>query len=101
MPTPLEWGNEDHVREQFDDAVDWSFSREEVIFRSSSIDDWIEFNSRKLGPMVLARTMLEPQDKWDALAAALKDHYDRFNIAEDGSFAGRAEYLLAVGQLPA
>lgn len=101
MSTPVQWGNEQYVEDRFANGIDWSFSRENVIFRSDSVDDWIEFNSVKLGPMVLAKAALAPLDKWDALRDDLAEHYARFNVADDGTFAGEAEYLLAVGRLPA
>ena len=55
----------------------------------------------KLGPLVLARAALSPQGKYEALRDDLIEHYERFNVATDGSFNGEGEYLLAVGQVPA
>lgn len=101
MKSPVDWGDEGYVEDQFTDGIDWDFSREIVTFRAPSVDDWIAFNEAKLGPMVMAKAALAPQDKWDALRSDLAEHYERFNVATDGSFAGEAEYLLAVGQLPA
>jgi SAM-dependent methyltransferase len=100
MATPAQWGDDGYVQQKFPDGIDWSFSRETVTFRSTSVEDWIAFNEVKLGPMVVAKAALAPQGKWDALRADLAEHYERFNVATDGSFAGEAEYLLAVGQLP-
>jgi SAM-dependent methyltransferase len=101
MRTPVDWGDEGYVEQQFERGVDWTFSREDVIFRAPSVEEWIAFNEVKLGPMVVAKAALEGQGKWDALRADLAEHYERFNVADDGTFAGKAEYLLAVGKLPA
>jgi ubiquinone/menaquinone biosynthesis C-methylase UbiE len=100
MPSAADWGEESYVEQQFEDEIDWSFSREIVTFRSDSVEDWIAYNELKLGPMVMAKAALEPQGKWDALRADLAEHYERFNVSTDGRFAGEAEYLLAVGTLP-
>jgi SAM-dependent methyltransferase len=100
MKTPVHWGSEDYVEETFPDEVDWNFSREIVTFRAPSVEAFIAFNEVKLGPMVLAKAALTPQGKWDALREDLAEHYERFNVADDGTFAGEAEYLLAIGQLP-
>lgn len=100
MQTPVQWGTEDHVREMFDDSIDWSFSREEVHFHADDAEEWFEFMEEKLGPLVLARTALEPQGKYEALREDLIAHYERFNTADDGSFDGVGEYLLAVGRVP-
>jgi SAM-dependent methyltransferase len=101
MPTPPDWGSEDYVAATFPDGIDWDFSTEIVTFRAPSVDEWIAFNEVKLGPMVVAKAALSAQDKWEALRADLAEHYERFNVADDGTFAGEAEYLLAVGRLPA
>lgn len=101
MQTPYQWGTEEHVREMFDDSIEWSFSRELVGFRADNAAKWYEFMEEKLGPLVLARAALEPQGRYEALREDLIEHYETFNTATDGSFNGEAEYLLAVGTLPA
>lgn len=101
MQTPFQWGSVDHVRETFPDGIDWSFSRENVAFKADDAAAWFAFMEEKLGPLVMARAALEPQGKYDALREDLTAHYESFNTAGDGSFNGVAEYLLAVGTLPA
>jgi ubiquinone/menaquinone biosynthesis C-methylase UbiE len=100
MQTPYQWGSEDHVREMFDDSIDWTFSREIVAFKADDAEKWFDFMEEKLGPLVLARAALEPQGKYEDLRADLIEHYEKFNSATDGSFNGEAEYLLAIGKLP-
>ncbi|MGK2877959.1 MAG: class I SAM-dependent methyltransferase [Solirubrobacterales bacterium] len=101
MQTPAMWGTEAHVREMFDDSIDWSFSRELVNFQADNAEKWFEFMEAKLGPLVLARAALEPQGRYEALRDDLIEHYARYNSATDGTFNGDAEYLLAVGRVPA
>lgn len=101
MKTPVDWGTEDHVRENFSDGVEWTFSRENAMFEAPSAEDFFALNEAKLSPLVLARAALEPQGKYDAMRADLLEHYNAFNTADDGSFVGPGEYLLAVGRLPA
>jgi ubiquinone/menaquinone biosynthesis C-methylase UbiE len=100
MPSPNDWGEENYVEEQFPDGIKWDFSREIVTFRAPSVEDWIAFNEVKLGPMVVAKAALSAQDKWEPLREDLAEHYEKFNVATDGSFAGEAEYMLAIGELP-
>jgi SAM-dependent methyltransferase len=100
MQTPAQWGSEDHVRETFDDSIEWSFSRETIYFKADDAAAWFDFMEEKLGPLVMARSVLEPQGKYDALREDLVAHYESFNRATDGSFDGEAEYLLAVGRKP-
>jgi ubiquinone/menaquinone biosynthesis C-methylase UbiE len=101
MQTPAQWGTEEHVRETFDDSIEWSFSREVVHFRADNAAKWFDFMEEKLGPLVMSRAALEPQGKYEALREDLIEHYERFNAATDGSFDGVGEYLLAVGKVPA
>jgi ubiquinone/menaquinone biosynthesis C-methylase UbiE len=101
-PMPNDWGDEQYVRDRFAaSGADVTITRETVEFRSESTEAWIAYNELKLGPMVVAKMALEPQGKWDALRADLVAHYESFNAADDGSFLGPAEYLLAVGTMPA
>lgn len=99
-PNPTDWGTVEYIAEQFPDGIDWSVTREIITFRAPSVDEWIDFNEVKLGPMVLAKAALSGEGKWDIVREDLKNHYESFNVATDGSFAGEAEYLLAVGKLP-
>jgi ubiquinone/menaquinone biosynthesis C-methylase UbiE len=87
---PLLWGSEDHVRELFaDTAVDLSFDRESVDPPNvSSIDEEVEYMTTKFGPLIMARRMLEPQGRWEALVADLR------GLLEDPR---PAEYLVVSG----
>jgi SAM-dependent methyltransferase len=96
------WGNEDRVRELFaDSGAELAFERHVVTFEHDSIEAWLDYNEKVLGPTVMAKAALEPQGRWDDLRADLTKLYADANEAEDGSMRVRAEYLLSVAQLPA
>jgi len=82
-------------------GVDLRFERDHVTFEAESPEVWLEYNTRVLGPMVLARATLEPLGKWDALRADLRDLYERLNLAQDGAFRTEGEYLITIATLPA
>jgi len=89
---PLLWGTEDHVRELFEESgVEVEFARETVDFAEfASIDEELEFSATKFGPMLMARRLLEPQGRWQALL----DDFRR--LIETSS--GPAEYLVTSGR---
>jgi SAM-dependent methyltransferase len=100
--SPLMWGTEQHIRSLFDPSgVELSFARHKVTFIADSPESWVEYNERVLGPTIMAKAMLEPQGKWDALRADLIELYAQNNEAQDGSLRVSAEYLLSVGRVPA
>jgi ubiquinone/menaquinone biosynthesis C-methylase UbiE len=102
LTPPIMWGDEEHVRSLFAaSGAELSFERQAVTFEHESAEGWLEYNERLLGPTILAKAALEPQGKWDALREELVELYSDGNEADDGTFRARAEYLLAVAQLPA
>src|SRR4051794_37016285 len=99
QPPPL-WGVEEHVRGLFAGAAD---VRCEVRHATGSIaadspDAWVDHLERVLGPVVLAKGMLEPQGKWDAARADMVDLYARNNEADDGTLRAAPSYLLTVAR---
>jgi len=102
LQTPLQWGEEDHVRSLFEPTgAELAFERRTVAFTHDSPEGWFEFQERTLGPMVMARAALEPKGRWDDVRAEMIALYDEHNQADDGSFRAPAEYLLTVATLPA
>jgi SAM-dependent methyltransferase len=89
---PLLWGDEAHVRELFEGTgVELEFARETVAFEEfGSPDEEIEFTATKFGPMIMARRMLEPQGRWQALLDDLR------RVLEARGPDG--EYLVTVGR---
>jgi ubiquinone/menaquinone biosynthesis C-methylase UbiE len=87
---PLLWGTEAHVRELFaGTGVELEFARETLDpARFDTVEEEIEFSVTRFGPMIMARRMLEPQGRWDALLADLRGLLEQ---------AEPAEYLVTTG----
>lgn len=94
------WGVEDHVRELFSDAPDVQFERRRAVdgVRAESTEAWLDYVERVLGPVVLAKQALEPQDRWAPVREELRELYESFNEASDGSISAQPEYLLTVAR---
>ena len=88
---PLGWGVEEHVREIFEGTgVELEFAREAVGFAEfDSPEEEMEFTVSKFGPLIMARRMLEPQGRWEALLGDLR------RLLEHRT--GEAEYLVTIG----
>jgi SAM-dependent methyltransferase len=105
MPPPLEgfqppilWGTEDHAREIFDGSgVELEFKRQTVDFVGDSVEEFLADAEVKLPPLVAARTMLEPEGKWEALHAELEKLQRANNTADDGTYRSPGEYLVIKG----
>ena len=89
---PVLWGEEQHVRELFaGTGIELAFERAFAEFAAfDSVDDELTFTLERFGPLIMARRMLEPQGRWDALVADL-----RRTVETRG---GPAEYLLTTGR---
>jgi ubiquinone/menaquinone biosynthesis C-methylase UbiE len=102
VTSPVMWGTPEHTRKLFaPSGVELSFERHMVTFTADSPESWVQYNERVLGPTIIAKSMLEPQGKWEALREDLIELYRERNEAQDGSLRVSAEYLLGVGQVPA
>jgi ubiquinone/menaquinone biosynthesis C-methylase UbiE len=98
---PVMWGTEDHMRKLLErDGVTLEFQRAQASFRAESVQSWIEFGERNLGPAILAKRALEAQGRYQELHAELTKLYDSVNLATDGSMHFDGEYLLTVARLP-
>ncbi len=97
---PILWGVEDVVRALFADADEVTCelrpARDSV--RAPSVDAWIDYTERVLGPTVMAKGALEPQGRWAAARADLVALYQRHNEADDGSLLAHPTYLLTVAR---
>jgi SAM-dependent methyltransferase len=97
---PILWGVEEVVRELFADAAEVSCevrpARDSV--RAPSIDAWIDYTERVLGPTVMAKAALEAQGRWEAARADLVELYEQHNVADDGSLLAHPTYLLTVAR---
>ena len=88
---PLLWGSEEHVAELFaGTGVEVEFARETLVPpQFPTVDEEIEFSVTRFGPMIMARRLLEPQGRWDALLADVRDLLEH---------AEPAEYLVTTGR---
>jgi SAM-dependent methyltransferase len=105
MPTPPEgfqppplWGNEEHVREIFEGTgIELSFEQANAEFQFDSAEDVMSFYETRFGPVVIAKAMLEPDGKWQALRDDLIALYTDLNTSEEGDMRFVGEYLVAKG----
>jgi SAM-dependent methyltransferase len=96
QPPPL-WGADEHVREIFEGTgIDLDLEPTTVDFTADSPDAYFEEMERDLPPMVVAKSVLDPQGKWDALRADLMELYEDTNESDSG-FQAPQEYLLTKG----
>lgn len=101
LDPPVKWGVEDHVRSLLEaSGAELSFERHSVTFEHDSVESWIAYNERVLGPSVLAKAALEPQGRYQDLREELVKLYGAANEAEDGGFRAAAEYLLTLARMP-
>ena len=97
-PPPL-WGVEDHVREIFaGTGIQPRGERRTVEIAGESPEAMLELYEHKFGPVVMAKEVLEPQGKWQALADDLLALFRRIMVDRgDGRLAWPSDYLLITG----
>ncbi len=88
---PLLWGNEDHVRQLFDDTgVALEFARESAPPAPfPTAEAAVAWNEENFGPTIMLRAYLEPQGRWAECRRLLIDLYDP---------TAEAEYLVVTGR---
>jgi hypothetical protein len=96
------WGSEEYVRDSLfgSSGAELDFKRGAVPFEADSVDDWLDYNERVLGPWVMAKAALEPEGKWAPLRADLAAIYEHENQATDGTMRVDGEYLITIARLP-
>lgn len=90
---PILWGTEERVQELFA-GQDVRTERRLLRFEDPSLDVTMTELSTQLGPIVMAKQVLEPEGRWPEAERELRGLYQRFNQAGDGSVRADAEYLL-------
>lgn len=91
------WGSEAHLAELFGDRVEWtSLTKREYVFRYRSAEHFSEWFRQYYGPITKLAGTLSAEDL-ASFAADLAAVPGPYNTADDGTVAGRAEYLEAVG----
>jgi SAM-dependent methyltransferase len=94
QPPPL-WGVEEHVEEAFAAAdASATIERETVDFDFPSVEDAVQRYATDFGPFVIARSVLEPQDRWVEFLQAFADLVRRFNPTSDGTAKIRSDYFV-------
>jgi SAM-dependent methyltransferase len=98
---PVMWGSEEHVRDLFSaPGLEVECEKRMATLEFESAEGWMDYCEQNLGPIVMAKAMLEPQGKWEPVRAELSDLEQGFNEADDGSMRARAEYLLTTVTKP-
>ncbi len=94
QPPPL-WGVEEHVEEVFAAAgASATIEREVVDFDFPSVEDAVQRYAADFGPFVIARGVLEPQDRWVEFLGEFAELVRRFNPANDGTAKIRSDYFV-------
>jgi SAM-dependent methyltransferase len=91
---PLLWGTENHVREMFPDATDFTFERHSATIEWESAGSFADYFSERFGPLVTARAMLG--ERFAELHEKLIAVFEARNQADDGSLHMPQEYLQSV-----
>ncbi len=94
---PPLWGKDDHVREIFEGTgLGLELEPTTVDFTADSPEAYFEEVERDLPPIVMAKSGLEPQGKWEPLRDALLELY-RDTSESDTEFRAAQEYLIIKG----
>jgi SAM-dependent methyltransferase len=98
QPPPL-WGSEDHVRELFGEAVDWtSLTRATLTVTAFPEPDAFATHFReRYGPTIAARANAVAEGREAEFDAALERVFREADRGSDGAARYELEYLLAVG----
>ncbi len=97
-PPPL-WGSEDHVTRLFEGSgATLGFTRTTVDFRHDSPGAFVDFMAADYGPLVMARTALAAQGRWDDLRADLVALSREMDVAGDGAFLVPSEYVIVTAR---
>lgn len=97
QPPPM-WGDRDHVGELFDSlGIELSFERDAVDYVFDSAEAMIDELSTFFGPMVMMRTALEPQGKWEEVRAKQIASAEEDNTSTEGDLRYSAAYLVTTG----
>jgi ubiquinone/menaquinone biosynthesis C-methylase UbiE len=101
LKPPMLWGTEQHVRELFaSSGADLEFERRIVEMEYESVESAVDYNERVLGPIVMLKTALEPEGKWDPVRQDLLELFESGSRVSDDGVIFEGEYLLSVARLP-
>ena len=92
IPAPTDWGIEACVRERLGDDV--TITRRVMVMEHASVEAMFTFVTENLGPVVAARMALG--ERFNDVAARLREEIERMNLATDGSVRIESAYLEVV-----
>jgi len=93
---PTLWGTEDHVRALFaGSSIELEFEDTHVAVEFDSAEEMMEMYETRFGPMVAARTALEPEGRWPELRADLTELFAR-ELGDNGRM--HFEYVVVLGR---
>jgi SAM-dependent methyltransferase len=95
---PPRWGDEDHVRALLDGAEVEFETRTNPFTGFDSPADWVDFMAYAYGPMVTARSKLEPDGGWTELRDELIALTAALDQGGPGAMRVDAEYLLVLAR---
>jgi SAM-dependent methyltransferase len=96
---PALWGDPDHVRAVFDrpECAALSITREQVAFEFSSAEAATTSYTERFGPLLMARSMLEPRGAWAPLVDDIHAFFAGLQGPE-GAVLMPSDYLLISGR---
>jgi SAM-dependent methyltransferase len=98
QPPPL-WGTRDHVADLFaDTGLALEFVDGAAHWHFDSVEETVEEYGTKFGPIVMLRSALEPEGRWEALRDDLFATFERLTYGEDDGVAFDGEYLLTLAR---
>lgn len=98
MPPPR-WGDPEHVAELFaGTGVELRYETHAVDFVDESAEGFVDFLAQWYGPLLRARTLLEPQGDWSSLRDELLALVNEFDTGgASGELRSPSQYLIALG----
>jgi ubiquinone/menaquinone biosynthesis C-methylase UbiE len=91
---PPLWGDERHVRDLFArHDVALSFRRATNLFAFENVESYQTFFEERYGPTIKAQEKLASEGRWEECRAELRELFDRFNTATDGTCRIESEYV--------
>ena len=97
LPTPVEWGREEVVRERFNElAGSLELEHRTAPYRFDSVNSLLGF-MENAGPQVAAKQALGPE-RYDEVMRRFRDIVAEFNQADGDAVSIDAEYLLVVAR---
>ncbi len=92
---PLDWGDPGHVRGLFD-GLPVVCERASYAERYRSFEDAMRIYTTVFGPTVMLHELLEPEGRWDALAADLEALFIRYAIPNGDGVEIPYDYLVTL-----